>query len=48
VNVGDRVTAGQALGAVPEKALGAIIHAPFAATVAEVTGTHIVLERTAG
>ena len=42
---GDRVTAGQPIGAVPEKALGAIIHAPFAGTVAEVTATHVVLNR---
>jgi Na+-translocating ferredoxin:NAD+ oxidoreductase RnfC subunit len=45
VKAGDRVGAGQALGALPEKALGAVIHAPFAASVAEVTATHIVLQR---
>ncbi len=45
VKVGDRVTAGQAIGSVPEKALGAVIHAPFAGTVSEVTATHIVLNR---
>jgi Na+-translocating ferredoxin:NAD+ oxidoreductase RnfC subunit len=45
VKAGDRVTAGQAIGAVPEKALGAVIHAPFAGTVGEVTATHIVLNR---
>jgi hypothetical protein len=39
------VGAGQALGTLPEKALGAVIHAPFAATVAEVTAHHIVLHR---
>ncbi len=45
VKTGERVTAGQPLGAIDEKALGAIIHAPFAATVAEVTDRHIVLTR---
>ena len=45
VKAGDRVDAGQALGSLPEKALGAVIHAPFAATVAEVTAQHIVLHR---
>jgi Na+-translocating ferredoxin:NAD+ oxidoreductase RnfC subunit len=45
VKPGDRVNAGQVLGALPEKALGAVIHAPFAATVAEVTASHIVLNR---
>ena len=45
VKPGDRVAAGQALGALPEKALGAVIHAPFAATVADVTASHIVLNR---
>ena len=45
VKAGDRVAAGQTLGALPEKALGAVIHAPFAATVAEVTASHIVLNR---
>jgi Na+-translocating ferredoxin:NAD+ oxidoreductase RnfC subunit len=48
VRVGDRVTAGQAIGAVPEKALGAIVHAPFAGTVSEVTATHVVLNRDSG
>ncbi len=45
VKAGERVTAGQALGSLPEKALGAVIHAPFAGRVAEVTATHIVLHR---
>jgi Na+-translocating ferredoxin:NAD+ oxidoreductase RnfC subunit len=45
VRVGDRVRAGQALGAIPDKALGAIIHAPFDASVAEVTAQQIVLTR---
>jgi Na+-translocating ferredoxin:NAD+ oxidoreductase RnfC subunit len=45
VRQGDRVRAGQALGAIPDKALGAIIHAPFDASVAEVTEKQIVLIR---
>lgn len=45
VGVGDRVTEGQVLADVPEKALGAAVHAPFAATVAEVTANYIVLTR---
>lgn len=45
VKPGDRVGAGQPVGAVPDKALGAVVHAPFAATVAEVTANHIVLTR---
>jgi Na+-translocating ferredoxin:NAD+ oxidoreductase RnfC subunit len=40
----DRVAAGQMLGQVPEKALGAPIHAPFAARVVSVSD-RIVLER---
>jgi len=45
VRVGERVRAGQPLGAVPEKALGAILHAPFAAAVTEITDQHIILTR---
>ena len=45
VKAGDRVRAGQPLGAVPEKALGAIIHAPFAATVTAITEDCIHLSR---
>ncbi len=45
VRPGERVTAGQPLGAIAEKALGAIIHAPFAATVSEVSDRHVVLTR---
>jgi Na+-translocating ferredoxin:NAD+ oxidoreductase RnfC subunit len=45
VRAGERVRAGQALGAIPEKSLGAIIHAPFDATVAEVTDQQIILTR---
>lgn len=43
--VGEAVAAGQMLGQVPEKALGAPIHAPFAARVVSVSD-RIVLERT--
>ena len=45
VRPGERVDAGQLLGDVPEKTIGAPIHAPFAATVDEVTAAHIVLTR---
>jgi Na+-translocating ferredoxin:NAD+ oxidoreductase RnfC subunit len=45
VKAGDRVGEGQAISDVPEKTLGAAVHAPFAATVAEVTANHIVLTR---
>lgn len=44
VQAGDTVRAGQAVGRVPEGALGAPIHAPFAARVISVTD-RIVLER---
>ena len=45
VRAGETVAAGQAVGGIPDKSLGAMIHAPFAATVAEVTATHIILNR---
>jgi Na+-translocating ferredoxin:NAD+ oxidoreductase RnfC subunit len=45
VKAGDRVTAGQMLGQIPEKALGAPIHAPFNGRVISVD-TRVVLERT--
>jgi biotin carboxyl carrier protein len=45
VKKGDKVKAGQPLGEIAKDALGAIIHAPFAATVAEVTDSRIVLTR---
>ena len=45
VRAGESVAAGQALGAIPEKALGAMIHAPFAGIVSEVTATHVILNR---
>ena len=44
VKPGDRVADGQALGEIPAKALGAIVHAPFAGRVVSVTD-RIVLER---
>lgn len=45
VRVGERVRAGQALGAIPDKALGAIIHAPFDATVSQITDHQLILTR---
>jgi Na+-translocating ferredoxin:NAD+ oxidoreductase RnfC subunit len=48
VRVGERVSAGQALGAVPAGALGAVIHAPFAGTVTAVSPGSIRLRRSEG
>jgi Na+-translocating ferredoxin:NAD+ oxidoreductase RnfC subunit len=45
VKAGDRVNAGQPLGEVPDKALGAVLHAPFAGTVTDVNEDRIVLTR---
>ena len=45
VRAGERVSAGQIIGEPAPNALGAILHAPLAATVREVTGQQIVLER---
>jgi Na+-translocating ferredoxin:NAD+ oxidoreductase RnfC subunit len=45
VQAGDRVAAGQLLGQVGEKDLGAALHAPIAARVAEITAQHLTLER---
>lgn len=45
VKKGDTVRAGQPLGEIPKEALGAIIHAPFAGRIAEVTGDRIILTR---
>ena len=45
VKTGDRVTAGQVIGEPAPNALGAILHAPLAATVREVTGQEIILEK---
>jgi Na+-translocating ferredoxin:NAD+ oxidoreductase RnfC subunit len=45
VKVGDRVSTGQVIGQPPQNALGAVLHAPVAATVREITGQQVVLER---
>jgi len=45
VKRGDRVTAGQTVADVAETALGAPVHAPFAAIVADVTAQAITLNR---
>ena len=45
VKVGDTVKAGQPIAEPPPKALGALIHAPFAATVTAVTAEQIILRR---
>ena len=45
VKAGDRVRAGQLIGQVPEKALGAPIHASLDATVEAVNVQHIILTR---
>ncbi|MCG8530364.1 MAG: SLBB domain-containing protein [Desulfovibrionales bacterium] len=42
VNVGDTVTAGQLIGAVPEGALGATVHASITGTVVEVGNTIVI------
>ncbi len=45
VRTGERVAAGQQLAAVPAASLGAALHSPCDATVAEVTGRAIILNR---
>jgi len=45
VKVGDSVQAGQPVAEPPPKALGAILHAPFAATVSAVTPDRITLTK---
>ncbi len=45
VKAGERVTAGQVIGEPAPNALGAILHAPLTATVREVTGQEIILEK---
>jgi len=45
VKAGDRVKAGQPLGEIPAQSLGAILHAPMDATVAEVSEQRIILTR---
>jgi len=44
VRAGERVLAGQLLGEPAPNTLGALLHAPLAGTVREVTGQHIILE----
>ena len=44
VNVGDKVAAGQMIGKVPEKSLGAPVHASLDGTVSEVGKTFIVIK----
>jgi Na+-translocating ferredoxin:NAD+ oxidoreductase RnfC subunit len=44
VRAGDRVTAGQPIGRVPDKALGAVVHAPVAGRVAGVTEREVIVE----
>jgi Na+-translocating ferredoxin:NAD+ oxidoreductase RnfC subunit len=46
VKAGDRVAAGQLLGGVGEKELGAALHAPLAGRVAEITAQSLTLECT--
>ena len=45
VKTGDTVKAGQAIAEPPPKAMGALLHAPFAATVTAIAGDRIVLTR---
>ena len=45
VKAGDRVNAGQVIGEPAPNALGAILHAPIAATVREVNDKHITFWR---
>ncbi len=45
VRSGDRVKAGQPVGNAPDKSLGAMIHAPFDATVTEANDNHVILTR---
>jgi len=47
VKKGDKITVGQPLGEISDKDLGAIIHAPIAGIVAEVTDDLIILTRPA-
>jgi cobalamin reductase len=44
LKVGDRVTAGQIVAEPPANALGAILHAPLAGTINEITEQHIALQ----
>lgn len=47
VKKGDEITVGQPLGEISDKDLGAIIHAPIAGIVAEVTDAFIIMTRPA-
>ena len=44
VNAGDRVTKGQLIGRIPEKSLGAAVHASIGGTVTEVSETAIIIK----
>ena len=45
VKVGDSVSEGQMIGAIPEKALGAPVHASIPGQVTEVTDKYIAIRR---
>jgi Na+-translocating ferredoxin:NAD+ oxidoreductase RnfC subunit len=45
VKANELVSAGQQIGEIPERGLGAVIHAPFAGVVESVTDKHIILNR---
>jgi len=45
VKAGDRVSEGQIIGEPAPNALGAILHAPMAGTVREVSALQIILEK---
>jgi Na+-translocating ferredoxin:NAD+ oxidoreductase RnfC subunit len=45
VSVGDQVTAGQKIGAIPEGKLGAAIHASIAGQVVSIDATRIRIQR---
>ena len=45
VKTGDRVSAGQVIGEPAPNAMGAVLHAPLAGRVTEVTEERIILER---
>jgi Na+-translocating ferredoxin:NAD+ oxidoreductase RnfC subunit len=45
VKAGDRVSAGQPVGEIPEKTLGAALHAPFAGVIESVSDKQILLKR---
>ena len=45
VAVGERVSAGQLIGEIPENSLGAAVHASIAGTVAEISKEYIAIRR---